>query len=169
MRRAYKFMLLLYPRGHRDQFAEEMMRVFEEASAESRAQGRAWYVRFAFAEIAGLIGGAAGAWLASEPVPAVPVTSGSRSRNTQHELIEAQQRIDENIAGMVHAIANHQFERARLLSEQERQAREHLRVLQENSGAQNMEWMVSFPRQFAPETRAATLRRRARRPAFLHV
>ena len=59
MKRAYKFILLLYPRGYRDQFAEEMTGVFEEASEESRAQGWAWHVRFAFAEIAGLIGGAA--------------------------------------------------------------------------------------------------------------
>src|SRR5580704_1102179 len=32
MRRAYRFCLLLYPRGHRDQFAEEMLDVFDEAS-----------------------------------------------------------------------------------------------------------------------------------------
>jgi hypothetical protein len=129
MKRAYRFCLLLYPREHRDQFAEEMIQVFEEASAESRAQGWAWYVRLAFAEITGLMGGAAGAWLAPEPAPGVPVTSASR--HTPHELIEAHRRIDENIAGMVHAIANHQFERARFLSDQERQARENLRVLRE--------------------------------------
>ena len=45
------------------------------------------------------------------------------------ELAEAQQRVDANVAAMVHAIANHQFERARNLSDQEREARERLRVL----------------------------------------
>ena len=39
MRRAYRFCLLLYPRGHRDQFAEEMLSVFDEAFGERRAQG----------------------------------------------------------------------------------------------------------------------------------
>jgi len=129
MRRAYEFMLLLYPRGHRDQFAEEMLGVFEEAFDERRAQGWSWSVRFAFAEMAGLIGGAAGAWFDRRPSPEVPVVS-----TLPHELFEAQQRVELNVAGMVHAIANHQFERARALSNQEHQARENLRVLREKYG-----------------------------------
>jgi hypothetical protein len=129
MRRAYKFMLLLYPRGHRDQFAEEMLSVFEEAFDERRAQGWSWSIRFAFAELAGLIAGAAGACFDRRPGPEVPVVS-----TLPHELIEAQQRVDLNVAGMVQAIANHQFERARALSNQERQARETLRVLREKYG-----------------------------------
>ena len=35
---------------------------------------------------------------------------------------------------MVHAIANHQFEKARTLANQEREARENLRVLREKYG-----------------------------------
>ncbi len=129
MRRAYKFMLLLYPRGHRDQFAEEMLSVFEEAFDERRAQGWGWSVRFAFTEVTGLIGGAAGACLDRRPAPEVPAVS-----TLPHELIEAQRRVDLNIAGMVHAIANHQFERARVHSNREREARENLRVLREKYG-----------------------------------
>jgi len=129
MRRAYRFCLLLYPRQHRDQFAEEMLSVFEEAFDERRAQGWSWSVRFAFAELAGLIAGAAGARFDRSPGPEAP-----RVSRLPHELIEAQQRVDLKVAGMVHAIANQQFERARVLSNQERQARVTLRVLREKYG-----------------------------------
>jgi len=131
MRRAYRFCLLLYPRRHRDQFAEEMLSVFDEASAEGREHRRTWYVRFAFAEVGGLVAGAAQAWL--EPQRPVE-TPTARSSYLPQELIEAQRRVDANIAGMVQAIANHQFERARVLSSQEREARENLRVLREKFG-----------------------------------
>lgn len=131
MKRAYKFFLFLYPRGHRDQFAEEMTQVFDEAAAERRALGWTWYVSFGLGELAGLIGGAAEAWMA--PKPARKVAAANSSYLPQ-ELIEAQQRVDANIAAMVQAIANHQFERARLLSDQERLARENLRVLREKYG-----------------------------------
>ena len=50
------------------------------------------------------------------------------------ELAEAQQRVDANVAAMVHAIANHQFEKARVLANQEREAREKLRLLREKFG-----------------------------------
>ena len=132
MRRTYKFLLLLYPRGHRDRFAEEMSGVFEEASAESRAEGWAWYVRFSFFEMAGLVAGATQAWLAQKlsPTPA-PLAPPAGSSYLPQELHQAQQRVDANVAAMVHAIANHQFERARALSNQEREARENLRILRD--------------------------------------
>lgn len=133
MRRTYKFILLLYPRGYRDQFAEEMTGVFEEASQESRAQGWAWQVRFAFAEIAGLIGGAAGAWLPRQSAAPIPAQTPA-GRWMPQELAEAQQRVDANVAAMVHAIANHEFEKARVLANQEREAREKLRLLREKFG-----------------------------------
>ena len=65
MRRAYRFMLLLYPRGHRDQFAEEMLNVFEESFAERREHPWSWSVRFAFSEVTSLFAGAASEWLLS--------------------------------------------------------------------------------------------------------
>jgi hypothetical protein len=133
MRRAYRFCLLLYPRQHRDQFAEEMLSVFEEAGNERHYQGWAWYIRFACAEFNGLIAGAAGAWLDERRETPAPVQDPARGWQPR-ELVEAQQRVDANIAAMVHAIANHQFERARLLSNQEREARENLRVLREKYG-----------------------------------
>jgi hypothetical protein len=134
MKRAYRFMLLLYPRGHLNQFSEEMTSVFEEAFADRRAQGWSWSVRFAVEEMAGLIGGAAEAWLAPKPGPEVQTAS---TPNLPQELIDAQRGVDANIAGMVYAIANHQFERARDHSNQERQARERLRILREKYGLGN--------------------------------
>jgi hypothetical protein len=128
MRRTYKFLLLLYPRGHRDRFAEEMTGVFEEASAEHRAEGWTWYVRFSCSEMAGLVAGATEAWLAQKPAPQAPP---AHSSYLPQELLQAQQRVDANVAAMVHAIANHQFERARALSNQEREARENLRILRD--------------------------------------
>ena len=54
------------------------------------------------------------------------------------ELIEAQQRVDANIAGMVHAIANHQFERGSAIplanSENAKRARTPARCLREKYG-----------------------------------
>lgn len=136
MRHTYKFLLLLYPRGHRDRFAEEMTGVFEEASAESRCEGWAWYVRFSFSEMAGLVAGATEAWLAQKPAqkPApkpAPQVPPAGSSYVPQELLQAQQRVNANVAAMVHAIANHQFERARALSNQEREARENLRILRD--------------------------------------
>ncbi len=130
MRRAYRFCLLLYPRHHRDRFAEEMLSVFEEASAESRARGWAFHLRFTLSEITGVIAGAADAWLDRCPEFEPPAASALPS-----ELIEAQRRVDLHIAGMVHAIANHQFEKARIHSDEERQARANLRIIMEKYGA----------------------------------
>jgi hypothetical protein len=132
MRKAYRFMLLLYPRGHREQFAEEMNQVFEQLAAERRERGWTWYVRFAFGETAGLIGGAARAWL--ERRSTRPEPGQTPTRWMPQELAEAQQRVDASVADMVQAIANHRFERARVLSNQEREAREKLRELREKYG-----------------------------------
>jgi hypothetical protein len=78
-----------------------------------------------------LIAGAAEAWLAAQPAAEVRT---ARTSYLPQELLDAQQRVDANIAAMVHAIANHQFERARALSNQEREARENLRALREKYG-----------------------------------
>ena len=133
MKRAYSFLLLLYPREHRDQFAEEMISVFEEARSECRHQGWAWYVRFAFAEITGLIAGAARCWFGKRPAPEAAIANGPESTVPQ-DLLKAQQRVDLIIAAMIRAIANRQFEKARVHSDQERLARENLRLLQKKYG-----------------------------------
>jgi hypothetical protein len=135
MKRAYAFFLLLYPREHRNQFAEEMTRVFEEASAERRALGWSWYVRFILWEMSGLIAGAVGAWLSWNWKRSPETSSASAAPNTlPQDLLKAQQRVELMTAAMVRAIANRQFERARVHSDEERQARENLRILREKYG-----------------------------------
>jgi len=110
--------------------------VFEEACADRRAQGWGWYVRFAFGELNGLVAGAADAWLARTSVAENQVANAGPDSLPQ-ELADAQKRVDLSIAAMVHAIASHQFERARGYSYEERQAREDLRVLREKYGFNN--------------------------------
>ncbi len=133
MRNAYRFLLMLYPRGHRDQFTEEMTGVFEEARNERHYQGWAWYVRFCLAEVTGLVAGAASAWFSRRTAPKATVAGAPRSA-LPPELIEAQRRLDLNITGMVHSIANNQYIKARFHSDEERQARETLRQLREKYG-----------------------------------
>jgi len=132
MKRTYAFFLLLYPREHRDQFAEEMTSVFEEARNQRHHRGWAWYARFALAEMIGLIAGAAGAWLSQATKPSSEISVASEAQNAlPPDLLKAQQRVDLITAAMVRAIANHQFEKARVHSNQEREARENLRLLRE--------------------------------------
>jgi hypothetical protein len=128
MKRAYRFLLLLYPGDQRDRFAEEMTSVFGALCDEQH--GRGWYVRFAFREFAGIIGGAARAWFDRNPQERAETATS----NVSQDLAEAQERVQSNIAAMVQAIATHQFERARRLSDQERAARGHLQALRTKYG-----------------------------------
>jgi hypothetical protein len=57
MKGVYRLFLLLYPAEYRRIFGEEMTKVFDDLARE-----RGPSPRFALAEIAGLIGGAARAW-----------------------------------------------------------------------------------------------------------
>jgi len=134
MKRAYELLLILYPRAHRDQFAEEMKQVFEAAAGERRGQGSASYARFALSEIIGLMAGAARAWLAPEHAARL---AAARYLHLPREVAAAQQRVDASIAGMVDAIANHQFEKAREFSNLEREARANLRMAQERYGMES--------------------------------
>jgi hypothetical protein len=54
----YNFLLLLYPRAHRQEFAEEMLSVFREAHRDCASLGFKTRVRFSLREIAGLLAGA---------------------------------------------------------------------------------------------------------------
>lgn len=134
MKRAYELLLILYPQAHRAEFSDEMRQVFEAAAAERREQGRASYLGFALAETLGLIAGAARAWLTPERAAQMAV---AKYRHLPREVAEAQQCVDDNIARMVHAIANHQFEKARDFSNLEREARANLRMVQERYGMES--------------------------------
>ncbi len=64
MRRAYKILLQLYPRDYREMFAAEMLEVFEEAFEERRRHGSVVILRFAVAELIGLLIGTWAEWMA---------------------------------------------------------------------------------------------------------
>ena len=64
MRRAYAFLLEFYPRDYRAMFAREMRNAFDITAEEIRAGGRAVLLRFAAAELLGLIKGAGSEWIA---------------------------------------------------------------------------------------------------------
>ena len=134
MKRAYELLLILYPRAHRAEFSEEMRQVFEAAATERREQRGAAYLGFALSEMTGLIAGAARAWLAPERAAQL---AAAKYRHLPREVAEAQQRVDESIAGMVHAIASHQFEKARAFSNLEREERANLRMARERYGMES--------------------------------
>jgi hypothetical protein len=64
MQRIYRTLLGLYPADYAALFAGEMLAAFKKAAAESRARGRAVFVRFFIAELGGLVAGAASEWIA---------------------------------------------------------------------------------------------------------
>lgn len=100
----WRVFLKLYPREHREQFGAEMRAVFEEASNERRE----WLERmhFCLREIAGLMWGAMKEHFRRDP-PAPHDPSPAVKLRTQ---------IETNLRRMEHAIANHQFDRARFYS-----------------------------------------------------
>jgi hypothetical protein len=119
VRRACEILLRLYPREHRELFGEEMMAVFQQAAEERR--GRAWVLK----EWIGFIVGAGAAWIAK-------LTGRSGSVPDQawsSEVMEARARVELLVSRTVHAIATHDFPGARFYFEEERKAREDLRLL----------------------------------------
>jgi len=61
---AYRTLLRLYPHDFRVWFAAEMATAFEARAAECQALGLAVFLRFAFAELIGLVKGAGAEWVA---------------------------------------------------------------------------------------------------------
>jgi Clp amino terminal domain, pathogenicity island component len=62
-----------------------------------------------------------------------PPKENEKGKDTDaaEKLAQIQKRIDSIIQGMEHAIANHEFEKARFYSDEERKERENLRLLRE--------------------------------------
>jgi hypothetical protein len=132
----FNVLLRLYPPEYRRTFAPEMLTVLEESAHEYRQRSWIPYARFVLVESLGLIKGAAAEWI-------VRFTMGSRvdhayfPDDADHkealpaEMMEAQRHVKLILSQMEHAIANHQFEKARFYSEEERKARENLQLLQQ--------------------------------------
>ncbi len=60
----YEVLAGLYPYDYRARFGAEMRKTFQKAEAAERAKGRATVLRFLGRELAGLLLGAGGEWIA---------------------------------------------------------------------------------------------------------
>jgi hypothetical protein len=142
MRKLYKLLLRFYPREIRVTFATEMLAVFDQAAEERRGQGTAAYARFAAGELAGLLLQAVTTRISRRrPDPAVdlgamrpPDVSRETYAAAIDELLEAKQRFAFTLARMQKAISQNDFRQARYYAEEDRQAREHLRLVQQKYG-----------------------------------
>jgi hypothetical protein len=123
MKRAYKTLLWLYPADYRALFAAEMLHTFEKAAEECRARRPGRFVKFVFAELVGLVTGAAAEWIAKLTTDA---SVRGRCLSRQDKVADTEKRIAITIEQMVHAIANHDFPKARFYSDREREKREQL-------------------------------------------
>ncbi len=129
-------LLLLYPPEHKKMFAPEMLALLEERTREKRQRGWSAPVRFIVTESFGLLKGAAAEWIAK-------LTQGSYITNQRlpgqtgceaslpADVVKAQRLVQSILHQMEHAIANHQFEKARFYSYAEQKARKRLRLLQQ--------------------------------------
>lgn len=150
MKRAYAILLRLYPRDYRARFSAEMLSAFEEGFQDRRRRGWGVYTRFATAELLGLATGAGIEWIAKLTTAASvrgrslpdrllmrpPGVSwdahyGAARPSVPEDVRTAQERTELLVQNMVYAISHHDFRGARLYSDEERQARENLRVLRE--------------------------------------
>lgn len=131
MTRAYGLLLCLYPKNYRKVFATEMTAVFEQSAREQRNLGWVAFTRFLAVEALCLLKGSGVEWVStlSEHGEHIPDLASAADSSLPPEIIETQQRIRFNLCGMEHAIAHHQFERARFFSAADQKERENLRSL----------------------------------------
>lgn len=136
MRRIFRILLRLYPAGHQELLGEEMLCVFEQAAEEQRRRGRLAFVRFALAEVISLVWEAAAARRLQNTGDALdlrkmrpPEVSHQQYVTAIDEVLAARQLVAVNLARMQDAIACHEFVKARFYSDEERKARERLRVI----------------------------------------
>jgi hypothetical protein len=120
MLRIYRLLMFLYPARYRAEFGQEMPAVMEQALRASDHRGR-----FFLSEIAGLIAGAIRERMIRRP----PMNPASHGTGLPEEVLKARLRVDDLVGEMVCAIAAHQFENARRLSNEERIERDNLRRL----------------------------------------
>jgi hypothetical protein len=135
MRQAYRAILRLYPAEHRSMFAPEMMETFDEAAADWRKRGSAAYICFSACELTGLLSGLITEWISKWTARDSYITSRCLSKqesNQPTEIVEIEKRLQRLIGCMEFAIANHDFPKARLYSDEERIVRAQLhRVMRE--------------------------------------
>lgn len=132
----FHFLLRLYPPEHQAVFAPEMLALLKETACEQSRHGGSAHMRFVLKESFGLLTGAAAEWITKFthgeylPDQQSPGQTGQETA-LPAEVIKAQQVVQSTLRLMEHAIANHQFEKARFYSQAEHRARERLRLLQQ--------------------------------------
>ena len=139
MRRIYGILLRLYPQSHRTSFGGEMSAAFAQSLEDSRGKGWIALARFLTGELSGLLAGAVAAWLSGKPAdapvdltrmrpPGVPRESYATAVD---EVLAAQKLVDFNVHRMQRALAAHAFVEARFYSDEDRRARQNLRIVRE--------------------------------------
>jgi hypothetical protein len=119
------WLLRLYPARFRAILGAEMLVVCERSAREPGHLLR---------ELLGLFRGAGTEWRVkwtSRDYLAVSEAAQTNQAALPDEIQNAEKYLEITLGQMVHAIAHHQFERARRLSNAERNARENLRLLRE--------------------------------------
>ncbi len=138
MKRVYSAFLRLYPREYRDLFGPEVLQVFAEAARKHRARGLGVWAWFLITELSGAVLSAASHWIDRFCAPGRPASrpdyAGAARSGLFSVVQEAQNRVDFNLKRMTHAIANHDFTRARASSIEDLKAREELRRLRDRYG-----------------------------------
>lgn len=140
MKRIYGLLLLLYPREIRTPFAPEMSAVFAQLAEDRRAQGWAVFTSFVVGEVIGLLRGAAAAHRdLRQPVLDLrrmrpPGVSREVYCAALDEIITAQRQADFTLSRMQQALARNDFVRARFYSDEDRRARENLRMVRRRYG-----------------------------------
>ena len=121
--RIYDFLLRLYPAEYIALFGEEIGSVLHEAAADKRRQGTTAFTGFVFRETLGLLVGLGTEWMAKFTtfngyMSGVQLTARTAAAigGAPDEVAESQKRIQLLCRQMDHAIANHDFEGARLFS-----------------------------------------------------
>lgn len=152
----YRALLRLYPSDYRLFFAAEMLDAFGRAAEEQRALGGLAYGRFVGVELVALTLSVPLEWMAklstSRSIRArslpdlrmmrpagVPrelwfASARRMSAAAPDEIAEAEQRVEFCLRRMEHAIATHDFPRARFYSNEDLKAREKLRRLRAKYG-----------------------------------
>jgi hypothetical protein len=142
MRRFFDFLVRLYPAEYTMLFGEEIRGVLHEAAADKRRQGATAFVGFIFRETLGLLGGLAAEWLAKVTTfngymsGAAVATRTAVAGGAPTAVAEAEKRIQLICKQMDHAIAHHDFERARFFSIEDRKERAKLEQLREKSATE---------------------------------
>jgi DNA-binding HxlR family transcriptional regulator len=118
LRQAYSMGLVLYPADFRAQFGAEMVKVFEQAAAQRRDRGATSVLLFFVKEMLGLLAGAARERVFHDDAIGAhdDLLFPSDVAGTERYLEIVSRRLK-------HAIAKHEFSKARHYDQQDRKAR----------------------------------------------